>query len=192
MTEPRKLFIRTFGCQMNEYDSARISDLLGRSHGMVLTDDAEEADVLLLNTCSVREKAQEKVEAHNFELRKNVVKFDDVMNDQRKVIYEQRLELMDVEEVQETVTGMRHEVIETLVARHIPEKAYPEQWDVEGLHERVNEVFNLDLPVKDWAQEEGIADEEIAEAAAWLHSRGDGDRVLLHAARPHGDLHVQR
>ena len=107
------------------------------------------------------EKAQEKVEAHNFELRKNVVKFDDVMNDQRKVIYEQRLELMDVEEVQETVAGMRQEVVDDLVARHIPVKAYAEQWDIAGLAEEVERIFGLGLPIADWAAEEGIADEEI-------------------------------
>ena len=107
------------------------------------------------------EKAQEKVEAHNFEIRKNVVKFDDVMNDQRKVIYEQRLELMDAEEVQETVAGMRHEVVEDLVTKHIPEKAYAEQWDTEGLHAEVERIFGLDLPVAEWAAEQGIADEEI-------------------------------
>ncbi len=107
------------------------------------------------------EKAQEKVEAHNFEIRKNVVKFDDVMNDQRKVIYEQRLELMDTEEVQETVAGMRHEVVEDLVTKHIPEKAYAEQWDTEGLRAEVERIFGLELPVAEWAAEQGIADEEI-------------------------------
>jgi len=107
------------------------------------------------------EKAQEKVEARNFDMRKNLLKFDDVMNDQRKVIYEQRLELMDAEEVADTVADMRHEVIEDLVARHIPEKAYAEQWDAEGLQTAVEDVFELQLPVTDWVKEEGIADEEI-------------------------------
>ena len=79
------------------------------------------------------EKAQQKVEARNFDIRKNLLKFDDVMNDQRKVIFEQRIELMGQETVTETVADMRHEVIDDLVAKHIPEKAYPEQWDVEGL-----------------------------------------------------------
>ena len=107
------------------------------------------------------EKAQEKVEARNFDLRKNLLKFDDVMNDQRKVIYEQRLELMDVEDVSETVADMRHDVVESLVREHIPEKAYVEQWDVEGLANRVQEVFALQLPIVEWCAEEGIADEEI-------------------------------
>ena len=107
------------------------------------------------------EKAQEKVEARNFDLRKNLLKYDDVMNDQRKVIYEQRLELMDAEDVAETVTDMRREVVEGLVASHIPERAYAEQWDAEGLAAETMEVFGLDLPIAEWCAEEGIADEEI-------------------------------
>ncbi|ORE91933.1 preprotein translocase subunit SecA [Stappia sp. 22II-S9-Z10] len=109
------------------------------------------------------EKAQQKVEARNFDARKNVLKYDDVMNDQRKVIFEQRRELMQDEEVRETINGMRHEVIDAIVAKHIPEKAYPEQWDTEGLHNEVRQIFGIELPVKEWANEEGIADEEIRE-----------------------------
>ncbi len=107
------------------------------------------------------EKAQQKVEARNYEIRKNLLKFDDVMNDQRKVIYEQRIELMDTQDVSETVTTMREEVIEDMVTEHIPPKAYPEQWDVEGLKLAAARVLALDLPIEDWANEEGIADEEI-------------------------------
>jgi preprotein translocase subunit SecA len=109
------------------------------------------------------EKAQQKVEARNFDIRKNLLKFDDVMNDQRRVIFEQRIELMGQETVTETVNGMRHEVIDALIARHIPEKAYPEQWDVAGLHDAVVGTLNLDVPVADWAKEEGIADDEVKE-----------------------------
>ncbi|MCH8918672.1 MAG: preprotein translocase subunit SecA [Alphaproteobacteria bacterium] len=109
------------------------------------------------------QKAQEKVEVHNFDIRKNLLKFDDVMNDQRKVIYEQRIELMRGDDVSETVNDMRHEVTEDMVARAIPEKAYPEEWDVNLLHEEALRVLALDLPVADWAEEEGIADEEILE-----------------------------
>ncbi len=109
------------------------------------------------------EKAQQKVEARNFDIRKNLLKYDDVMNDQRKVIFEQRLELMRDEAVDETIADMRHSVIDELVAKHIPEKAYPEQWDVDGLDEALKAVFTLDLPVKDWSKEEGIADEEVRE-----------------------------
>jgi len=107
------------------------------------------------------EKAQSKVEARNFDIRKNILKYDDVMNDQRKVIFEQRIELMEGSDVPATVVDMRHELIEDLVARHIPENAYPEQWDTDGLQEEVANLLNLDLPVKDWAGEEGIADQEI-------------------------------
>ncbi len=109
------------------------------------------------------EKAQQKVEARNFDIRKNLLKFDDVMNDQRRVIFEQRIDLMGQETVTETVADMRHEVIEDLVSRHIPEKAYPEQWDVKGLSEEVQQSLNLDLPIEDWAKEEGIADDEVRE-----------------------------
>ena len=107
------------------------------------------------------EKAQQKVEARNYDIRKNLLRFDDVMNDQRKVIYEQRIELMEAEDVQETVADMRQDVIEHLVARHIPEKAYAEQWDAEGLRVEVERIFGVNLPIPDWAKEEGIADEEI-------------------------------
>ncbi len=109
------------------------------------------------------EKAQQKVEARNFDIRKNILKYDDVMNDQRKVIFEQRIELMGAEDVGAMVAEMRHEVIDSLVAKHIPENAYPEQWDVEGLAEAVRNTLNQDLPVADWAKEEGIADEEVRE-----------------------------
>ncbi|GAB5374516.1 MAG: preprotein translocase subunit SecA [Acuticoccus sp.] len=109
------------------------------------------------------EKAQQKVEARNFDQRKNVLKYDDVMNDQRKVVFEQRRELMQDESVRDTINEMRQEVVEAMVARHIPEKAYPEQWDTDGLYQGVGAIFDLDLPVKDWANEEGIADEEIRE-----------------------------
>ncbi|MGE5515373.1 MAG: preprotein translocase subunit SecA [Bacteroidota bacterium] len=107
------------------------------------------------------EKAQQKVEARNFDVRKNLLKFDDVMNDQRKVIYEQRKELMQVEDVSDEIVGMRHEVIDEMVARCVPERAYAEQWDLPGLHEEVLRVFNLDLPIVEWGKEEGIADQEI-------------------------------
>jgi len=109
------------------------------------------------------ERAQSKVEARNFDARKNILKYDDVMNDQRKVVFEQRIELMQEDDLSETARDMRHQVIDDLVAKHIPEKAYAEQWDVDGLTEEVQRIFGLDLPVADWAAEEGIADEEIRE-----------------------------
>ena len=107
------------------------------------------------------ENAQQKVEARNFDIRKNILKFDNVMNDQRKVIFDQRVEWMSDAVTAEVVTDMRHAVIEDLVAKHVPENAYPEQWDVAGLKEEMNRVLGLDLPVDQWAKEEGIADEEL-------------------------------
>ncbi|GBU18613.1 MULTISPECIES: preprotein translocase subunit SecA [Methylobacterium] len=109
------------------------------------------------------EKAQQKVEARNFDMRKNVLKYDNVMNDQRKVVFEQRRDFMAQESVRDTVDEMRHGTVDDLVAVHIPENAYAEQWDTEGLKARVAEVLNLDEPVDAWAKEEGIADEEIRE-----------------------------
>jgi preprotein translocase subunit SecA len=107
------------------------------------------------------EKAQQKVEARNFDIRKNLLKFDNVMNDQRKVIFDQRVEWMEDQAVGEVVADMRHTVIDDLVGKHVPENAYPEQWDTPGLREELKRVLNLDLPVDEWAKEEGIADEEI-------------------------------
>src|SRR4051812_17849303 len=109
------------------------------------------------------EKAQQKVEARNFEMRKNVLKFDNVLNDQRKVIFEQRLDIMRATEVDEIIADMRTQVADEMVTRHIPERAYAEQWDTPGLEEEVRNVFGLDLPVVEWSKEEGIADEEIKE-----------------------------
>ncbi len=109
------------------------------------------------------EKAQKKVEARNFDIRKNLLKFDDVMNDQRKVIFEQRIELMEGTDLSETIADMRHEVVEDLVAKHVPEKAYAEQWDIKGLNADVTEILNLTLPIEEWADEEGIADEDLIE-----------------------------
>jgi preprotein translocase subunit SecA len=107
------------------------------------------------------EKAQQKVEARNFDIRKNILKFDNVMNDQRKVIFDQRIEWMGDAASAEVVADMRHSAIDDLVAKHVPENAYPEQWDTAGLKEELKRVLGLDLPVDEWAKEEGIADEEI-------------------------------
>jgi preprotein translocase subunit SecA len=109
------------------------------------------------------EKAQQKVEARNYEIRKNLLKYDDVMNDQRKVVYEQRIEIMGADNVADTVRDMREEIANELVDRHIPERAYAEQWDSEGLQSEVSRLFALDLPIVDWAKEEGIAEQQIRE-----------------------------
>jgi preprotein translocase subunit SecA len=109
------------------------------------------------------EMAQKKVEARNFDIRKQILKYDDVMNDQRKVIFDQRIDIMAEDDVSDAITDMRNEVIEELVKQHIPENAYAEQWDTEALEQSMREIFGLDLPIKAWAAEEGIADEEIRE-----------------------------
>ncbi len=125
------------------------------------------------------EKAQQKVEARNFDIRKNLLKFDDVMNDQRKAIFDQRIELMSQEVVTDTINEMRREVIETLVTKHIPERAYPEQWDATGLHDEILDVVGLDLPIADWAKEEGIAEEEVLERVI----RGGDEMAASRTAR---------
>jgi preprotein translocase subunit SecA len=112
---------------------------------------------------SALEKAQGKVEARNFEMRKNILKYDDVMNAQRKAVFEQRIEFMTSEDVSETVRTMREELIGEIVAKHIPPNAYAEQWDVAGLSAELEKLFEEKIPVEDWAKEEGIADEEIVE-----------------------------
>jgi preprotein translocase subunit SecA len=107
------------------------------------------------------EKAQQKVEARNFDIRKNLLKFDDVQNDQRKVIFDQRIDLMRDQNVAETVADMRHVLVEDLVTKYVPEHLYAEQWDVAGLKDELKRVLDLDLPVDEWAKEEGIANEEL-------------------------------
>jgi len=110
------------------------------------------------------EKAQQKVEARNYDVRKNLVKFDDVMNDQRRVVYDQRREIMDAEDLSETITDMREDVVYNLVQSNIPPKSYPEQWDLEGLQENVDRVLCLEgISIKEWAQEEGVDDTVIIE-----------------------------
>ena len=107
------------------------------------------------------ETAQGKVEARNFEIRKNLLRFDDVMNAQRQEIYRERIELMATDDVSETVAGMRRDIVDSLVKRTIPEDVYAEQWKVGELKDETKRLFGLDLPIDDWAKEEGIADEEI-------------------------------
>ncbi len=123
------------------------------------------------------EKAQQKVEARNFDLRKNILKYDNVMNDQRKVIFEQRRELMAEQDVSNMVMEMRHEVIGDLVKKHIPEQAYAEQWDTKGLREELTRIVGLDVPVDEWAKEEGIADEEVLERLVRLTDEAQAARV---------------
>ncbi|MER8525006.1 preprotein translocase subunit SecA [Mesorhizobium sp. M0522] len=136
------------------------------------------------------EKAQKKVEARNFDIRKNLLKYDDVSNDQRKVVFEQRIELMDGEGLSETITEMREGVIEEIVAKNIPENAYAEQWNVAGLKAEIAEFLNLDLPVEDWVKEEGIAEDDIrervsqaADAAAKERAERFGPDVMTYVER---------
>ena len=107
------------------------------------------------------EKAQGKVEARNFDIRKNLLRFDDVMNDQRKAIFEQRREIMEANDLSDTIRDMRHSVIDELVAGHIPKRAYADQWQTDELEEAVRNSLSMPLPVKAWAEEEGVDDEVI-------------------------------
>ena len=123
------------------------------------------------------EKAQQKVEARNFEIRKNLLKYDNVLNDQRKVIFEHRLDIMRAQDVNETIADMREQVVDDLVTRHIPERAYAEHWDAAGLHEEVNKIFGVQLPIVQWSKEEGIADREMRERISQAVGRRAAERA---------------
>ena len=107
--------------------------------------------------------AQKRVEQRNYEIRKNLLKYDDVVNDQRKAVFEQRQEFMDTDDLSELIAEFRQDTIHDLVEQHMPPKAYADQWDIDGLNERVQALTGLDLPLHDWADEEGIANEEFEE-----------------------------
>ncbi len=109
------------------------------------------------------EQAQKKVEQRNYDIRKNLLKYDDVVNDQRKAVFEQRQEFMDATDMSELVGEFRHDVITDLVERFMPPKAYAEQWDIDGLDEKVRTTLGLELPLKEWAAEEGVSNEEFEE-----------------------------
>ena len=109
------------------------------------------------------ETAQKKVEARNYDIRKQVVEYDDVMNDQRKVIYEQRSEIMDSERVDDVVVDMRHDTVSNIVNGACPPESYPEQWDIEGLKERLKEVLGIEPPLDAWLQEDTLEPEIIEE-----------------------------
>ena len=135
-----------------------------RMDGMLVKLGLEEGEAIIHPWINkALEQAQKKVEARNFDIRKNLLKYDDVMNDQRKVIFEQRVEMMGDEDLADAVDEMRTDVVNDLVSKHIPEKAYAEQWSVDELKGEVDTYLGLDLPIEEWAQEEGIADEEIRE-----------------------------
>ncbi|WP_171132594.1 preprotein translocase subunit SecA [Ruegeria sp. HKCCA5014] len=109
------------------------------------------------------ERAQSKVEGRNFDMRKNVLKFDDVMNDQRKVIFSQRREIMSSDDLSDIASDMREQVIDDLIDEYMPPKSYADQWDVDGLHEAIKDKLTIDAPVQEWAAEEGVDDEQIRE-----------------------------
>ncbi len=109
------------------------------------------------------ERSQQKVEARNFDIRKNILKYDDVMNDQRKVIFEQRLELMEDANVAEAIKEMREDVVHDIIEKAIPERSYPEQWEHEQLQEAAKTYLNVDAPIKEWSEEEGIDAEQVTE-----------------------------
>ena len=135
-----------------------------RMDGMLQKLGLQEDEAIVHNWINKAiERAQGKVEARNFDMRKNVLRYDNVMNDQRKVIFERRREFMGQESVRETIDEMRHDVIDDLAHAHMPPDSYPEQWDVEGLKEAVTKALNLDVAVADWAKEEGISEEAVAE-----------------------------
>ena len=109
------------------------------------------------------ERAQVRVETRNFDIRKNLLKYDDVMNDQRKTIFEQRMEFLTDDDVSDVIEDFRHQVCEDLIEKHVPRKAYAEQWDIEGLDNTVKQLMRISVPFDEWAKEEGIADEEMLE-----------------------------
>lgn len=109
------------------------------------------------------EKAQAKVEARNFDIRKTLLKFDNVMNDQRRVIFEQRLDILRAEDLSETIADMRHSVVEDLVRLHLPPNSYADQWDVEGLYAAALDKLNVDQPIIAWADEDGVDQDVVRE-----------------------------
>ena len=127
------------------------------------------------------ERAQARVEARNFDIRKNILKYDDVMNDQRKVIFEQRLELMDDENVTDTITGMRHDVVDTIVSRACPDRAYPEQWNTEQLASAAKNFLNVEIPAEAWSQEEGIDVETVRERIVKLADEAAAAKVAKYS-----------
>jgi preprotein translocase subunit SecA len=122
--------------------------------------------------------AQKRVEQRNFEIRKNLLKYDDVINDQRKAVFEQRQEFMEADDLTELVTEFRRETVADLVNRHLPPKAYAEQWDIAGLDERLRQTLGLTLPIADWAAEEGVSNEEIEERIQTAADQRADERTL--------------
>ncbi|QOL19360.1 preprotein translocase subunit SecA [Candidatus Bodocaedibacter vickermanii] len=141
------------------------------------------------------ERAQKKVEARNYDIRKHLLKYDDVMNDQRKVIYEQRKEVMNAESIHETMEESRLELIHHTLNAHISESNHIEQWDLNGLHEELLRIFNVNLPLDAWAHEEGVAYKEFVNRvetqtiAAWVEKEKNFPGELLHRVEKDIFLH---
>jgi preprotein translocase subunit SecA len=163
----------------------------GRMDGMLRRLGLEEGEAIIHPWINkALEKAQQKVEARNFDIRKNLLKYDDVMNDQRKVIFEQRIELMTEEDIAETVADMRRQVVGDITAKCIPANSFAEQWDIEGLRDGMREAFNLDLPVEEWSHEEGMGSEEMyerllerADAAAAKKAAEYGPQIMRYVEK---------
>jgi preprotein translocase subunit SecA len=150
-----KFFLSLEDDLMRIFGSERISNMLqklGLKEGEAITHPWISRSI---------EKAQQKVEQMHFDIRKNLLKFDDVMNDQRKVIYSQRIELMESEDVSETIKGMVDKVSEDLVTTCIPLGTYAEEWDIDRLGKEIFHIYGLHVPVKDWVKEEGVGEKEI-------------------------------
>jgi preprotein translocase subunit SecA len=128
------------------------------------------------------ERAQAKVEGRNFDIRKQLLKFDDVMNDQRKAIFGQRMEIMSAEDIEEIVQDMRHQVVDDLVDEYMPPKSYPDQWDTAGLREAAARQMNLDVPVADWAAEEGVDQDALRERLYEASDRMMADKAAAFGA----------
>ncbi|WLB09466.1 SEC-C metal-binding domain-containing protein [Bradyrhizobium elkanii] len=159
-----KFFLSLEDELMGIYDSDRLDGMLQRL-------DLKEGEPIIDPWIKKElDEAKLKVEARNFEIRKKLFQFDEVLNDERKVIFDQRIDLMKRENVAETIAEMRHAFIEDLVVKHVPEHTYAEQWDIARLKEELKRVLDLDLPIEEWAKEEGIAEEELL---ARIENRAD-------------------
>jgi len=152
-----KFYLSTEDDLMRKFGGDRLKNMLGKM-GM---EDGENITSRFMTKAV--ERAQVRVEQQNFEARKNLLKYDDVMNDQRKQIFEQRLEFMTDEDVSDVIEDFRYQVCEDMIETHVPKKAYAEQWDIEGLSQAAKDNLNMEIPFDEWAQEEGIADEEMLE-----------------------------
>ena len=142
---------------MRIFGAERLAPLL--AHRKIGLKDGEALTHPLIS--KTLERAQVKVEQQNYEIRKNLLKFDDVMNDQRKVIYDQRREIMNSEDLSDLITEMRYDVIADLVERNMPAGSLPDQWNIDIMESEAQRLLNISAPISEWAKEEGIGEEEI-------------------------------